>query len=728
MTSLSIQLGARSLMNLGVSLGDIGALIQHGRAFGNWLRTKQNDEDLFESMSEVYGEVLRRRGLVDTTLMANRWAQQMHFYYQGDVVHETPACKSIEEQSMGSFSWLMVTLVTALDTCLPQYGFLPLLIKVFIRILGRDDVDTLTESLQIQLQTNIESWRSTGRIRGMAGPIAQVIRTCRLRLVGEDVMPKLNRAESEELCDFLVWLMAGSATQYQLFSATLLAVADGMRSAGLELVIGERKTSFEGQLVIHYAGKKESLGDFLRLLDINEESADAGEKRPPPQISFPHGEPWKMIEAMPRPIDSKNRMEKFWAMGARAATAVKIKATSCGRWDIRYVIGEYDKCTSRWPGILTGLADIHFPVTSETLLQALNNLHNESRASGDDLTDWLSNYLPFVSAVPNMSWLLKLTEKQMDCLLCYQCLVFGYWYQLIDSLISIRYTDTDVYLTSLWGFRDAYLIKAVESVNYHMRACVNSDLDPLIRSGAGRDEMIRLVGIMYAGRPAELECNINTLKQGLLALLGNISVVCMSMFCPSDDVTEIGKFVILTLPILDMLQDRGGELWAGKPTGIALSHEPRSSVQKLEKVRAKKTWSVHPKGCLIDGCLSGVVLAARCDGVLVGTFDPVLADCVMIANSNRPIAENSLSGEATSGYIVTELDFQQGLILRPIEDSTTVLVQSYGNPIMRYAAAGFLGREDNLVIGGHSITRDLCRLEQQRLTDLSKIVAGIIIG
>ena len=192
----------------------------------------------------------------------------------------------------------------------------------------------------------------------------------------------------------------------------------------IELVIGERKTSFEGQLVIHYAGKKEGLGDFLRLLDINEESADAGEKRPPPQTSFPLGEPWKMIEAMPRPIDSKNKMEKFWAMGARAATSVKIKATSSHRWDFRYVIGEYDKCTSRWPGILTGLADIHFPVTSEALLQELNSLHNESRASGDDLMDWLSNYLRFLSTIQNISWLLKLTDKQMDYFLYYQCLVF----------------------------------------------------------------------------------------------------------------------------------------------------------------------------------------------------------------------------------------------------------------------------------------------------------------
>ena len=80
--------------------------------------------------------------------MANRWAHQMHFYYQGHLVQEPNMPVHSDDQSLGSFTWLMVTLVTALDICLPQYGFLPLLIKVFIKILNRDDVSSLTESLE----------------------------------------------------------------------------------------------------------------------------------------------------------------------------------------------------------------------------------------------------------------------------------------------------------------------------------------------------------------------------------------------------------------------------------------------------------------------------------------------------------------------------------------------------------------------------------------------------
>ena len=96
----------------------------------------------------------------------------------------------------------------------------------------------------------------------MSGPVTRTIKACRPKLVDEDIVPKLNKAERKELCDFLVWLMAGSTNRYHLISATLFAVVDGMRSAGLQLVLGEGKGSFEGKLVIQYAGQNIVLGSL----------------------------------------------------------------------------------------------------------------------------------------------------------------------------------------------------------------------------------------------------------------------------------------------------------------------------------------------------------------------------------------------------------------------------------------------------------------------------------
>lgn len=80
-----MQLGAHSLIQLGVGISDIAALVRHGR---NWLKTRQYDHELFESIAEVYGEVLRRRGLVDVTFMEHVWAARYNFVYHGETVQQ----------------------------------------------------------------------------------------------------------------------------------------------------------------------------------------------------------------------------------------------------------------------------------------------------------------------------------------------------------------------------------------------------------------------------------------------------------------------------------------------------------------------------------------------------------------------------------------------------------------------------------------------------------------
>ena len=49
---MTIQAGARSLIQVGLSISDIGVLLQAGRSFGNWLRVTPNDEELFDTLNE----------------------------------------------------------------------------------------------------------------------------------------------------------------------------------------------------------------------------------------------------------------------------------------------------------------------------------------------------------------------------------------------------------------------------------------------------------------------------------------------------------------------------------------------------------------------------------------------------------------------------------------------------------------------------------------------------
>ena len=70
----------------------------------------------------------------------------------------------------------MVTVAAVLEICLTSNDARDLIIDVFVALLRRDDVQDLTESMQMQLQTNNESWRSVARIRGMIPYLSAAIK------------------------------------------------------------------------------------------------------------------------------------------------------------------------------------------------------------------------------------------------------------------------------------------------------------------------------------------------------------------------------------------------------------------------------------------------------------------------------------------------------------------------------------------------------------------------
>ena len=526
--------------------------------------------------------------------------------------------------------------------------------------------------------------------------------------------------------------MAGETTCYQMVSATLFVAAGGMRSAGLQFLLGEDKPSFEDQLVIQYAGQKGSVKDYLRSLNMDKDMLKVNAEPPHLQISYPYGEPWKMIEAIPRPIEIKNIMEKYWIKGRTAASFVKVilpRANGNFRYMNEYVIGEYDKCTSRWSGNLSELANTHFPVDSENLLRALNDLHVQFQSRQSNSMGWAPHHRHMSSSTLSIKSTATSTEDELDLILCCQCLVLGYWYQLLEPLISIQKTHTDVYLSGAWGFKDWYLLKAIEDFSFHMRCGMSSDDDISSITCASREEMIRLLAAMYAGRQTDVHKPENSrLKTGLLAINGNISIIRKSLLYPTDDVDEIARFSVLLLPILDLLQDRDGELWAGKGTGIEFRLAPKSEIQPLTKVSSKMTWSLHTKRCINNGSPGGIVPAVRCNGVYIGTVNPEDADTA-IARGSGWATHEKVNDEPMSGYTITESDFLSGSVLRPFERDAIVLVQSQGNPVMRYAVAGLLYSQLHVLVGSDNLSHDWACMKRLAETEvLDDQQASVILG
>ena len=714
--ALNIQAGARSLIQVGLSISDVGALVHIARSIGNWLRVTPNDEDLFDSLSEDYGVVLRRRGLVDLTLMENCWSRQLHLIHEGVIVHDTAESRKEEEGQLGSFSWLMVAIVTALDPCLTTDELRTILIDLFIILLRRDDSQDVRDSLRMQIQTNIESWRSTGVVRGMKPLVDSTLKDCRSSLGGGSAIPALTRAENQELLDFLTWLMAGDTDHFSLVSATLYSVAAALQCAKIQLTLGRSDQTIEGQIVVQYAAEKGGLESLLDALKSDWKLCQTGEGMnsvPPTRVSYLSGKPEQMIQTFPCSRPVKNQLETFWFRGSEAAAKVSLKAVCRLRLTgIKYIVKDYDECTSQWPGRLTDLSSEHFPVDSETLLVALDAL---MKCFPEQIEDWLYKSVKLDGGINEQD--RKFTEEQMNAFLCFQSLVFGYWYQLLKPWVSMEYVKHEVYFYGVWGYRDTYLLVMLRAAATHFRLGLARPHD-----GLSREELLHVLAAMFAGRAKH---NVHRprkksviLTHGMVAVLDQISIVAMSLLKPSDQAQQQARFAVLSLPLVTLVPDRDGELWTGDAAGIQFRTCANASQQLTRRV-PREEWSVHPKMTTIDGRLSGVVLMVRCGGVAVGILNPDDADATLLrAQENRTGHLGSKEpgiGPPQSFLDTFEEHFQKGAVFRPISRGDLVLVHSNGSPVMRYAAAGFYAKEAHIVVAFpncqdavHAIREQMC--------------------
>lgn len=657
-----------------------------------------NDEELFDTLNEDYGIVLKRHGLVDLALMENRWSHQLHLIHQGSIVHDNTESRKEEDGHLGSFSWLMVTIVTALNACVTSDEMRNMLVELFIKLLGRDDTQDVRESLHMHIQTNIESWRSTGNVRGMTAPLCSAIKECRFNLVGGSAIPHLTRAERQELFDFLTWLMAGETDYFNLVSATIYSVAAGIQSTGIQLSLGASDSAIQGQVVVQYAnqdGGKQSLLDAfdceLKLIQVEDNGSV-----PPTRISYLSGKPTQMIETLPCSLTTKNRIEKSWFRGAEAAAKVSLKAVArLRKTGIKYIVKDYDECTSRWSGRLTDLSSEHFPVDSESLLAALNDL---MESLPKETEDWLYRAAKLDGGINDLD--NTFTEEQMDVFLCFQSMVFGYWYKLLEPWISMDYIKHEVYFYGVWGYRDTYLLVMLRAAATQFRYGLTKP-----HEGLSRDEMLPVLATMFAGRAKHKverpRKDKPILTHGIIAILDTISIVSMSLLKISDEPQQQARFAIVSLPLVNVLPDRYGELWTGDAAGIQFQPCAKAS-QGSARVLPQQPWSTHPKMTTIEGRISGVVMMVRCGGVTVGIINPADADAALLrAQENRsghlcPLQPGI--GSVLSFFDTLEHHFKNGVVHRPMRRGEIVVVQSYGSPVMRYAAVGFYAQEAHLVV------------------------------
>lgn len=712
--AVTVQNGIKSLFSVGLGVADVASLIQHGRSFGNFLFTQNNDVELFESLSEVYGVILKRRGLIDPTLMENQWSQNINLIVDGRILENESMPKTLKDEGYGSFTWLMIVLITGVDVCLLSHQVLELLIEVFVVALQRDDAEHVRESLEALLNTNIRSWRSSGCFLGMVAPLTAAIKDSRMEIVGHRNVPLLTRSERVELRDFVLWMLQGQSTRYRLVSATLYSLAEAFSRLGILIRVGFPKAELEALPTVSYAGSGDTdFSDALHSDLVRSGSSTKSSWVPARRIAYLAGKPSEMIESFPRPVILKNAMAKWWHRGMEAGDKVKITSSAPFRMTnkIHYSVSSFDECTSRWRGDLTTWSDEHFPVDSETLLRTLCDF-NEGLSS--QMQKWIRDSARPGSEIDDLS--NTYTDEQLDLFLCYQSLVFGYWYKLLEPLVTMEYVRNEVYFYSVWGFRDTYLLVLLRTLATKFRT--RHDLAP----GPDRESIVQVLAVMFCGRSSfnPIRPHKNS-SSGLVAVIDNIAIISKTLLDVPEDMGLIGCFCAVPLLVVGLLPTEEGELWTGETSELE-SSDCSSVVERLQRSPPLRQWTLHPKIRSVKGHLPRIVLAVRCEGILIGNVSPNDADCALIrARDNRCGAvgrRDEAPGDCASDvemefFNQDEEHFLSGIIQRPRLRGQVVLVQSYGSPAMRYAAAGFYYSESHTVMTNGTLDASITTLKEQ---------------
>jgi len=86
MTSMAVQIasGAGGLVSLGLSVGDIVAVVSYGRRIGNWWTAKDGDSEMLSLLGEDGSNILKRRGIIDVLGFNKRWRKQIRLLANGE--------------------------------------------------------------------------------------------------------------------------------------------------------------------------------------------------------------------------------------------------------------------------------------------------------------------------------------------------------------------------------------------------------------------------------------------------------------------------------------------------------------------------------------------------------------------------------------------------------------------------------------------------------------------
>ncbi|KAG9186311.1 hypothetical protein G6011_02867 [Alternaria panax] len=704
--ALSIIAGTGGLIQLGLSISDIALCVDLGKKFGNFVRAGQNDSDLFEILSEDREALFRRRGLVDAVDMEKTWPR-VQFLHRGmkkiGNIVESPASGSPSPElnrkkksgdasgRVDRFTWIMVAIVSALDGCLPSSVIQELLIRVFVEVLARED--EIVAALRITTKKNVESWRSFRCARNIAFSIKQEMHKSLSNGVVDQrhmrAIPQLNEAEMADTQNMLVWLLRGDLTVFSVMSPITFSIAESWGKIKLDLCTDGNPTH-EGQACVTYhreghmiGGSRSSIGPIPRGLGSR-----------PLQISWPRDKPESMIDVLGVGRSLEDAMLQAWQRGTDAADDLAL----VGKADLPYgsineiyyilEVTSGARVSRRYGPHIGMLADQGFPTDTKKILETLEWI---LVGEPPDSSRWLQNHVAqdYLLRVDSAAVLRDVEYNQV--FFKYQACVFGFYYQLLRSVLCFNLVEPAAFFHGIWGVHSTTFLAMCTQLGRSLRR----------DERASRAHILYVLSAMYNGR-RKIFSTTSPLPR-LVGVLGPISVLALPLIRTTDDPERISKIAVVDLPIVDLnAESADADLMASEGGGIrfAFPTEPNHAAALTRPTGPTNEWVVYPymSMALSGESTSGVVMAALCGRRLVGWFNPLAADISFLSSA---YLRESPSEEGVVAFEVKDEHWETGKALQPDPNHRGFafgVVHSHGSPSLRYAAAGFYAETGEEVV------------------------------
>ncbi|KAJ5909888.1 hypothetical protein N7504_004531 [Penicillium tannophilum] len=506
---MALTITVNDLVSLGVSITDVANLAGAGRAVGTWVMNSFKDQGLLQFMKLDPEDLVPRKGLLDPVALHEKWDSQLTLLVNGDRRligdHSRPVVGN-----MGTFSWFMVLIISAMDATL-QTSSMKKAARKFLTALFEEHVDEL-DYLQRELPQHIQGWVSAAVVRGTISRARvewQNLLNCGRRLPGS-----IPDKDVPEIVRLLVWL-AGAKGQresksFRTTSSDVFAFATILQSVGLDIIETVNETQdemavLESRLAVKfdpYSFAYAATNKLYTQHDIDSQTQRLGMRIPLIRME-------ECVSVWPETASENNYRRMLFREGHAASQTLSISTQhmTSGRtipeWQAFLLCDETKGDVGRLDGLLNRMVYEFFPIPNPSIIDGISGILKHS----PDLMDRAG------------VGIFRHLEENSDLLGKIQVYVLGYYYGMLRKVLNVSKLSTPEAYAN-WQWFDTRLLTWIKMVlsDYCKE---NGKTRVLSRTG-----MLMLLGRLFAG--AE-EDQLRALDNSAIGIHGKISVVSTSL-------------------------------------------------------------------------------------------------------------------------------------------------------------------------------------------------------